>query len=437
MKSILLTALVAVGLAHLTAPGSHAGGVTPVLTRKMAIDRVVAATPALGALRENIKARTSAIRQAGVKPNPLLSADMENFTGTGPYTGLGRSEITFTYNQRLERGGKRQSRVQLASNEKQIAIAQLQITRLDIIRETESAYIAVLVAQAKLENAIGQAKVFESIHDAIRARMERGKDSQFAVQNARMYLLRAQNSVTQAEQSLANVKQSLAGLWQEPNTAFSVTTSPFLALPEHLTAPEMSSADNVPDLALWKLRQELSKSAVALAKANAVQDPTVNVGLRYLQGTSDVAVVAGVSIPFALYDTNRGNIGKAKANYRKSRYELSESERQLERSILMQQNKRAAAYVQAKQIIEILIPELEQTKDLVFERLKRGVASYLDIYTTQTLAAEVQEQLLLELEQYHLAQVELDRLTARHGLDETISDKNSATDIAPQDGEGK
>ena len=437
MKSILLTALVAVGLAHVTAPGSRAGDTIPVLTREMAIDRVVAATPALDALRENINARTSTIRQAGVKPNPLLSTELENFTGTGPFTGLGRSEFTVAYNQRFERGGKRRSRVQLATNEKQIAIAQLQINRLDIIRETERAYIGVLAAQAKLENAEEQVTVFESIHDAINVRMARGKDSKFAVQNARMHLLRAQNRVTQAEQSVTNAKQSLSSLWQQTDTMFSVTVSSFFALPDHLIAPALTAAQSGPDLALWKLRQERSKSTVALEKANAVQDPTVKVGLRYLQGTSDVAAIVGVSIPFALYDTNSGNIGKAKANHKKSQYELSEAERQLERRILMQQNNRAAAYVQARQIFHNLIPEAEETKKLVLERLKRGVASYLDVFTTQTLAAEFKGQLLAELEQYHLAQIELDRLTARHGLDDTISDENSATDKISQNGEGK
>jgi len=437
MKYILLTALAAVGFAHISVQKSFADEDSSILTREIAIARAIDVAPGLDALRESVKAQSSAMRQAGVKPNPLLSTEVENFTGTGPFTGLGRSEITFTYNQRFERGGKRQSRMQVAGKEKQIAITQLQIQRLDIIRRTEQAFVGVLVAQAKLENAVEQHKVFENIHSAIKIRNDRGKDSKLAVQNARMRLLQAQNQMVQSEQSLAGAKQALASLWQQPDAKFSVESSVLFALPPHIAASETSKAATSPDLTLWQLRKARSASTVALEKANAIQDPTVKIGLRYLQGTSDVAAIAGVSIPFAFHDTNSGNIGKAKANHRKSQFELAEAERQLERSILIQENKRVAAYVQAKQIISELIPETEQTKQMVLERLKRGAASYLDVFSAQSLAATIQEQLLQVLEQYHLAQVELDRLTARHGLDATIFSDDTANGNMPHDGEGK
>jgi len=435
MNTLYMVALVAAGLAHLFAPDANADDSAPQLTRDMAITQAVASAPSLDALRESVKASTSAIRQAGVKPNPLLTADMENFTGTGPFTGLGQSEITFTYNQRFERGGKRQSRVRFAENDKQIAISQWHITRLDIIRETERAYIDVLVAQARLENLQQQTSIFVDIYETIEARMVRGKDSKLATQNARLHLLQAKNRVAKSQQELDIAKRSLASLWQQPDAAFTVSAEPLFALPENLNPPEMVAIVRGPDLMLWKLRQERSASMVALEKSNAVQDPTFKVGLRYLQGTSDVAAVAGVSLPFALHDTNSGNISKAKAHLRKSQYDLSDAERRLERGLLMQQNGRAAAYRQAKQILRDLIPEAALTEKLVLERLKQGAASYLDVFSAQTLTAGLQKQLITELEQYRLAQVEIDRLTAVHSID-AISSDNKADGNSGQNGEG-
>lgn len=267
--------------------------------------------------------------------------------------------------------------------------------------------------------------------------MARGKDSQLAVQNAQVRLSRAQIQVAQAKRALTDAKWSLASLWQQPGILFTVNSARLFDLPKNLKALDITAAENGPDLQYWKLQQDRSASLLMLEKAQAVQDPTVKVGVRYLQGTSDVAAVAGVSIPFALHDTNAGNISKAKAYRRKSQYDLLAAERQLERRILLQQNARAAAYVQAQQILNNLIPEARKTEDLVLQRLKQGVASYLDVFAAQALSAELQSQLITELEHYQLAQAELDRLTAKHTNDDAFSINSTAEDTYLQNGEGK
>lgn len=436
MNVRILAAFAAVGFLPIFMPDGNAATAQETLTREMAIERILAATPALDALRNNVEAHQAAIRQAGFKPNPFLTAETENFTGTGPFTGLGRSEITFTYSQRFERGGKRQSRMRAAQTGKKIAVTQWHINRLDIIRAAEQAYIAVLVAQANLDNLQRQAKIFADIHSVIEKRMARGKDSRLAVQSAKLRLSAAQNQVAKAERTAANARRSLASLWQMPDAMFTINTDVLFDLPKSLKVAEKSVAESGPDLEYWKLQQERSTNLLAVEKANAVQDPTFKVGVRYLQGTSDVAAVAGVSIPFALYNTNAGNISKAKASRRKSQHDLLEAERQLERHILLQQNARAAAYVQAKEILEDLIPEALLTEQLVVERLEQGVASYLDVFAAQTLSAELQNQLITELEHYQLAEAELNRLTAKYadddGLDATSTDEGAAL----QDSEG-
>lgn len=436
--TLKLTAAIAVfGIMPLCALSGNAAEAQEMLTREMAIARVIAAAPALDAQRENIKASQASIQQAEVKPNPSLTTDLENFTGTGPYRDLGSSEFTFAYNQRFERGGKRQYRIQAAEKDKQIAIAQWHINRLDIALETERLYIAALVAQAKLDNAIEQTKIFASIFDVLKERMERGKSSNLAVQNARVQLLRSQNKLGQSERELDIAKRSLSSLWHQPDAIFTIDARALFILPQSLKAPNLGAIEGGPDISLWKRRQEHSASAVALERANAIQDPTFKVGLRYMQGTRDVAAVAGASIPFALYDTNSGNINRAKAHLKKSQYDLLVAERRIERHIFLLQNKRAAAFVQANQILNDLVPQAETTKALVLTRLQQGAASYLDVFSAQALAAEFQEQLTAELEEYQLAQAEINRLTASYVSDNILTDNHTATDKMIQDGEGK
>lgn len=436
MKLKIMTAFAVLGLVPTFVLCGHAAAAQELLTRDIAIARVVAAAPSLDAMRETVAASEAAIQQAGVKPNPFLSTGMEDFTGTGPFTELGRSEITFNYNQRFERGGKRRSRVRFAKTDKRIAIARWQIRRLDIIWQAEQAYIAVLVAQVNLDNLTEQAKIVANIHSAIKERMARGKDSELAGQNASLRLSRSRYKVAHADRQMNIAKRFLASLWQQPDAVYTVDSSPLFFLPSTLQAPSIDAATSGPDIQIWMLQHERSGNVVTLEKAKAVQDPTFNLGLRYLQGTSDVSIVAGVSIPLALYDTNSGNISKARAHVRKSQHDLLDAERVMERRILLQQNNRAAAYVQAKQMLTELIPEATQTTDLVLRRLKQGVASYLDVFAAQSLTAELQGQLTMELEQYQLAQAELNRLTGRYADENALTEDNASNVETLQDSEG-
>src|SRR3546814_19486995 len=67
------------------------------------------------------------IDQAGVRPNPTLGVEAENFAGTGGFSVLEQPEVTVTYEQRIERGGKREARLAYASRGLDLAEAQARL----------------------------------------------------------------------------------------------------------------------------------------------------------------------------------------------------------------------------------------------------------------------------------------------------------------------
>jgi len=421
MKLKFVAAIAALGLGPIASSYANQAYATEILTRDEAIARAIAAAPMLAASRETIAASRAGARQANIKPNPQLSAEFENFTGTGPFTGLGRSEVTFFYSQRLERGGKRRYRTKLADEEGRISVARWHINRLDIIWEAEQAYILALGAKAELKNLEKQARIVAEIERTIRVRVERGKDSKLAVQNARIRSLNAERRVTEAGQILAAAKLALASLWRKSGTDFRLDTSRLFDLPNFLQPADREQFLDGPDLQFWKLKQARTAANLTLEKARAVQDPTFTVGVRYLQNSSDVAAVAGVSIPFALHDTNKGNISKAKAQLNRSRFEFLEAERRLERRLVLQQKILTSSFAQVGQIREGLA-ETEKTKRLVLEQLEQGAVSYLDVFAVQTLAADFERQLIAELKRFQLAKAEIDRLTARRDVETVTAD---------------
>ena len=76
------------------------------ITLDDAIAKAVEAAPSIRANEAAIAAARAGRVQAGVRPNPTVTVEGENFVGSGPYNVFGQAEITGTYSQTIERGGK-------------------------------------------------------------------------------------------------------------------------------------------------------------------------------------------------------------------------------------------------------------------------------------------------------------------------------------------
>lgn len=109
----------------------------------------------------------------------------------------------------------------------------------------------------------------------------------------------------QAMDAARIARVALAAHWGG-NADFMLDQAPFALL-----NTEESTPNHSPDLTILAAERDAASARVDLAKARAVQDPTLRAGIRRFSDGNDVAVVFGVSIPLAFHDTNRGNIARA------------------------------------------------------------------------------------------------------------------------------
>jgi hypothetical protein len=119
---------------------AHAAGPKPPLSRELPSSVVVTAeeprgvlslrdvlrltllrNPELSAFTFEQRAAEARTIQAGVLPNPALSAELENIGGTGSTTkGVRAAEATLQLSQLIELGGKRAKRMHLAGLERDL-----------------------------------------------------------------------------------------------------------------------------------------------------------------------------------------------------------------------------------------------------------------------------------------------------------------------------
>lgn len=89
-------------------------------------------SPRIAKAKAELKAAEGRAIQAGVRPNPTLSAEIENFSGTGPYRTFGQTETTVAVSQPFELGGKRRARKEVASAERAFAQIALRKAEADL-----------------------------------------------------------------------------------------------------------------------------------------------------------------------------------------------------------------------------------------------------------------------------------------------------------------
>src|SRR5690349_17663981 len=103
-----------------------------VLTLPEALARAEAQAPALTAAKAAVDAARGRTEQAGYMPNPQARLEVENFSGSGLYSGLDFAETTLAIGQTIELGGKRESRIAAGKAEILAAETRQTIARADL-----------------------------------------------------------------------------------------------------------------------------------------------------------------------------------------------------------------------------------------------------------------------------------------------------------------
>src|SRR5690606_27309393 len=90
------------------------------------------------------------VGQAGIRPNPEVSLEVENIAGTGLYSGVEGTEVTLAASLPIERGNKRQARVATARAELALAELRGELALAELSQTVRERYVAAVAAQARV-----------------------------------------------------------------------------------------------------------------------------------------------------------------------------------------------------------------------------------------------------------------------------------------------
>lgn len=382
------------------------------LTLAEAISKAIASSPRLQSSEASRQASLGERRQAGALPNPELEITAENIGGKNQYKGFDSAEVTYGASQLIEIGGKRSSRIALAERGMDISNYDALAVRLDVIRDVTKAFAEAVAANEEVKLAEGQQKLAGEVLQTVTKRVNAAREPQIQKSKATVALSTSRIALDKARRDYQTAKQVLASQMGETQPVGELDMSAFYAITEPASAgdvKEMLAAN--PDLARWKPTLAKSKAALELEQANALPDPRFNAGFRDFRDSGDKAFVAGVSIPFPVFNANQGNIAKARAELSKTTHEQRASELTLGTELSKSLQAQQVAYMQATTLKKSILPEAERAFSLSRQGYQEGKFAYLEVLDAERTLADARMQYIEALKEYHLQRANIERLT--------------------------
>jgi cobalt-zinc-cadmium efflux system outer membrane protein len=376
---------------------------------KIAVER----DPRLNGMEATLDAAAGNVVQAGLKPNPVVSAELENALGTGPISGVQGVEVTLGIRQLIETGNKRAKRTLLAQREVDLIAWQQERYRAEIEADTRTTFVGVLLAQKMVNLRSEQLELAKKSGAEVQKLVDAARSPKVDLTRSELEIRQQQFVLEQAERNLSAARNLLASKWELiPASEFTVTGQ--LVLEDSLPALEelIFSLNGTAALGQFDAITQSREAALDLEKARAKPDFEIFAGGRYFnENDGDIGFVAGIEIPWPLFDKNQGNIQTARAELRAVGYQRSAARRALYVELSRQFSQLANAHADAITIQRELLPAAEQTLKDTEVGYQRGQFRQLAVLESRQTLFNIRESHLEALARYAEAQSAISAIT--------------------------
>lgn len=396
--------LLALGVMAAAAPASS-------LTLAEALRRTEQGNPDLLAQGLSARAVAALKEQAGLRPNPRMGLELENFAGTGSAQGLDGSVATLQASQQFERGDKRAQRVALAGARSEVAQQAWTLQLMQLRQATAAAYVDVLIAarQVALAQRVLESTsvVAQTIDDAVAA----GRESAAESARARAARVKARVALTRAQADHHNAERSLARLWGDPEPDFTLAAElpQTAALPDHANILAKLNAHARLDLQASKISSR--RAALELQRAEAKSDLTVEGGVRFINEGSDAALVAAVSWPLPVRNQNQGNIKSAREELAAAQQTVAGIHNALRHDFETIWQDLTVAHTAAATLRQEALPAVKELVALTRQAHEQGQVPLIEVILAMRERVDLEYQILAAEAAYARALVQLDALT--------------------------
>jgi cobalt-zinc-cadmium efflux system outer membrane protein len=384
------------------------------LTLEETLIAVLENNPVLMAGDYQARAAAARIRQAQQATPVQVKLELENFAGTGEFSGDDLLEATLSLGKVLELGNKAGLRGDVARNEASLLGNEKEAARLDLLSESARRFIHVVVDQERLTIARDKLELAERTARTVDERVRVGKSPDTERRRSRISVARAETELEHAEHELATSRVKLATQWGDTEANFSsahasLTTlnplGPFNELAELL--------ESNPDLTRYATEQRLADARLRLAQSRRRMNVGLSGGVRYFNITDDSALVLSASIPLGSRSRAAADIESSELLSERSPLLYKQRQLELHASLFQIYQELSHAYTASQTLRETIIPEAELALRDYEKGYRSGRYSLLELSDAQKTLLDARLESVMTAADFHNYRIEIERLTGQ------------------------
>ncbi|MDX1950141.1 MAG: TolC family protein [Rickettsiales bacterium] len=383
---------------------------------KQIVEKVLNNSPALESVRFEALASEGDYKQSKNYVNPQVTIEAEDFSGDGVYSGYDSAQTTYGISQQVLVGGKYGARIDASKQAVKLAYNKFEITKLELIKATKTAYAEAIFASENLKIAIEQKKLAEQVLANVTKRVNAAAEPAFQKSKAEVALANANIQLQKAEQEAKITKNNLANLWGKNQIDFELSDNDFWNYDEiEKINPEevLSIIEKTPYNIALENSSKQAKANYQLEKANAIPDPTISLGIRQFQQTDNQAFIAGLSIPIPIFNQNKGNIIKAESQLEQTNKSNEATLVSLKNEFINSLNLLEVANLQIQNFKNQVLPSAEKAFNQTRDGYNAGKFPYLEVLDAQRTLFEARYSYNSALKEYHIQKANIERFLTK------------------------
>ena len=355
----------------------------PAITIQQAVSEALDHNLSLLAERYNVTVAQAAVVTAGLRPNPVLTLNVMRPDGPLVDAGVAVNDVVVRTDYVIERGGKRDRRIDQATLARTVAELQLLDATRKLVLDVQTAFTDLQLAKLNLALAQENLAAFTNVVSINVDRVRTGDLAEVELARSRLAALQFQNDVEQQDTKLAIARGRLAVLiGRKATEALDVTGN----LRRDADAVDRSALEARaltarPDLRAARSDQARSAADLRLQLANAKIDYTISGEYHRMQGGGLVGNDYGIyfSTPLPIFNRNQGEVARAQSQ----QSQLETRTRALEADVTGDLDAAFTDYTSARRIVErIETSMLDQARDVratMEYSYRRGEASLVEL----------------------------------------------------------
>jgi cobalt-zinc-cadmium efflux system outer membrane protein len=314
--------------------------------------------------------------------------------------------------ERLELGGKRQARNQLAGSVVAIAQAEQAAKHQALRAAVTEAFYQALAAQERIKLSQSALSLAQRVHDAAIRRLAAGKVAPIEGSKALVAQASAQLEFSQAQSELRVARDQLAGLLGLPKADFASLDGSLQSLPAPLSWEQLEARlQDAPELQRAGHELQRRQADIALQRSLRVPDITVSAGVKRDEALGENMAVVGVSLPIPLFQQNQGGLLEAVRRADKAQAEQQSTYLRHRGQLLQTFERFNNTREEAESLRLQVLPAASNAYELASKGYELGKFNILDVLDAQRSLFQIQASYLRVMLDVHRHAAEIERLT--------------------------